>query len=216
VQRPAKSVRIVCLSDTHEFHRELDIPDGDILIHAGDFSFFSRRPAMFADFNAWLGELPHRVKIVVPGNHEFLLEGDDQAAHRLSNATLLINRGVQACGLRIWGSPVTALSGGAFGLSSIQDRRRIYQKIPAGTDILITHGPPHGILDCEDPGSPHSGCPVLWERVMEVKPHLHVFGHIHGGYGTVKIGPTTFANVAMWAGDDAAERRPFTITLQGR
>ena len=87
---------------------------------------------MYADFNAWLGELPHPIKIVVPGNHEFLLEGDDQAARRLSNATLLINRGVEACGLRIWGSPVTALYGGAFGLSSIPDRRRIYQQIPSG------------------------------------------------------------------------------------
>ncbi len=106
-------------------------------------------------------ELPHPVKIVVPGNHEFLLEGDDQAPRRLSNATLLINRGVEACGLRIWGSPVTALSGGAFGLSSIPDRRRVCRQIPKGTDILVTHGPPHGILDCEDPGAPHSGCPVL-------------------------------------------------------
>ena len=51
---------------------------------------------------------------------------------------------------------------------------------------------------------------------MEVKPQLHVFGHIHGGYGTVKIGPTTFANVAIWADDPHAEGRPFTITLQGR
>jgi len=56
----------------------------------------------------------------------------------------------------------------------------------------------------------------LWERVMEVKPQLHVFGRIHGGYGTVKIGPTTFANVALWSDDANAGRRPFTITLQGR
>jgi Icc-related predicted phosphoesterase len=49
---------------------------------------------------------------------------------------------------------------------------------------------------------------------MEVKPQMHVFRHIHGGYGTVKIGPTTFANFAMWDGDGEAERRPFTITLQ--
>ena len=141
---------------------------------------------------------------------------DDQAPRRLSNATLLINRGVEACGLRIWGSPITALYGGAFGLSSIPDRRRIYNGIPAGTDILVAHGPPHGILDCKAPDSPHSGGSVLWERVMEVKPQLHVFGHIHGGYGTIKIGPTTFANVALWSDDGNGERMPFTITLQGR
>ena len=65
---------LVLLSDTHELHREVDVPAGDILIHAGDFTMFSRSLEAIEDFNEWLGELPHRYKIVCPGNHEFFLE----------------------------------------------------------------------------------------------------------------------------------------------
>ena len=67
----SSSVTLVLISDTHELHREVDVPDGDILIHAGDFTIFSRSLRAIEDFNAWLGELPHRTKVCVPGNHEF-------------------------------------------------------------------------------------------------------------------------------------------------
>ena len=67
------ALRLVLLSDTHQLHREVEVPDGDIFIHAGDFTMFSESMEAVADFNDWLGELPHRHKIVVPGNHEFLI-----------------------------------------------------------------------------------------------------------------------------------------------
>jgi hypothetical protein len=69
--RSNTTLRIVLLSDTHELHREVEVPDGDILIHAGDHSMFSRNMQAVEDFNVWLGELPHRYRVVVPGNHEF-------------------------------------------------------------------------------------------------------------------------------------------------
>ena len=86
-------MRIVCISDTHELHRELDVPPGDMLIHAGDFTVFSERPSIVRDFDEWLGELPHRHKIVVPGNHDFLM---NQIPNRsqIKNATLLVDSGV--------------------------------------------------------------------------------------------------------------------------
>jgi hypothetical protein len=59
-------LKIICLSDTHELHRDVDVPDGDLLIHAGDITFFSRRPSVLTDFNDWLGELPHLYKVVIP------------------------------------------------------------------------------------------------------------------------------------------------------
>jgi hypothetical protein len=40
--KTVKQPTIVCISDTHELHRELDVPHGDILIHAGDFTMFSK------------------------------------------------------------------------------------------------------------------------------------------------------------------------------
>jgi Icc-related predicted phosphoesterase len=187
------------------------MPPGDILIHAGDFTFMSKRPSKVADFDRWLGELPHPTKIVIPGNHDSLVEAG--TVTHLLNATLLINRGMESHGLKIWGSPLTSLYGGAFGHSDPEDRRRIYAKIPPDIDILITHGPPHGILDCEHMSLVHQGCPVLLEVVKNLKPRLHIFGHVHGGYGTVTIGPTIFANVAMLTEFGDVDRKPLQLAI---
>jgi hypothetical protein len=87
----------------------------------------------------------------------------------LRNATVLVNEGTEIEGLRFWGSPVTPLYGGAFGLSSARDRERLYAQIPEDTDVVITHGPPYGILDSgPDPGL-HSGCRDLFDAVKRVR-----------------------------------------------
>jgi len=95
-------MRIVLISDTHGLHRQLEVPSGDLLIHAGDFTFYSKPPSIVSDFNAWLGLLPHRHKIVTCGNHEFLLE-DPRQRSAITNATLLIDSGVEIEGIKIWG-----------------------------------------------------------------------------------------------------------------
>lgn len=100
------AVTIVCISDTHELHRELEVPNGDLLIHAGDFTMFSQSAAAILDFNEWLGELPHAHKIVIPGNHEFFLESAPSRRSLISNARILIDEANEVLGLRIWGSPV--------------------------------------------------------------------------------------------------------------
>ena len=146
-------MRIVCIADTHGLHRQLEVPTGDLLIHAGDFTFYSKPPSIVSDFDDWLGSLPHRHKVVVPGNHEFALEEpEDRSA--IANAILLVDSGVQVGGMRIWGSPVIPLYGGAFGMSRAADRKRHWARIPEGLDILVTHGPPLGILDELGPGRP--------------------------------------------------------------
>jgi len=73
-------LKIVCISDTHELHRDVDVPDGDLLIHAGDVTFFSQRPTVLIDFNDRLAELPHKYKVVIPGNHDTLLEAVQKLA----------------------------------------------------------------------------------------------------------------------------------------
>jgi Calcineurin-like phosphoesterase len=120
IQSPLRTplMRIVCISDTHELHPELVVPPGDILIHAGDFTFFSEHPWMFHHFDLWLGELPHRHKIIIPGNHDYFLE---EARDRsvITNATLLVGSGVEVEGLRIWGSAVTP----HYGLAELSQLR---------------------------------------------------------------------------------------------
>jgi Icc-related predicted phosphoesterase len=210
--KSSASLRLVLLSDTHQLHREVEVPDGDILIHAGDFTFFSKSLKAILDFNLWLGELPHR-SVVVPGNHEFFLESDPSRRSLISNATVLINEGIEIQGLRIWGSPVTPLYGSAFGLSSVEDRRRLYAQIPEDTDILITHGPPYGILDSSPDSGMHSGCRELFDAVMRVRPKLHVFGHVHGAHGIFVTDHTTFVNACLHGVDFGLDRSPHVFRL---
>jgi len=211
-----KSIRLVLLSDTHELHREFYVPEGDILLHAGDFTLFSKSSRAIADFNDWLRELPHRHKLLVPGNHEFFLEEDGTRRSMLSNARVLINESVEIEGLRIWGSPVTPLYGGAFGMSSASDRKRLYAQIPDDINVLITHGPPFGILDSVPGTDQHSGCPELLEAVMRIRPRLHVFGHIHGGYGVLEAEHTTFVNAALFGQFGSLDKAPITLRMTRR
>ena len=219
--KPVRTLRfstlsLVLISDTHHLHREVELPGGDILIHAGDFTMFSRSLSAITDFNAWLGELPHRHKIVVPGNHEFFLEADPLKRSLLSNATILINEGIEIDGLRMWGSPVTPLCGGAFGLSVAEDRRRIFAQIPEDTDILITHAPPYGILDLGPEGGLHSGCRELFDAVTRTRPKLHVFDHAHGSHGVFETDHTTFANAALLGADGDLDQSPIVLLMKAK
>ena len=207
-------MRIVCISDTHELHRELDVPPGDLLIHAGDFLFLAKCPSMLRNFNRWLGELPHRHKVVVPGNHDFLLE-ETKNRNEITNAALLIDEGVEIEGLRIWGSPVTPLYGGAFGKSNPGDRERHWAQVPSGIDILITHGARFGILDGAPncPPNLREGCPQLRQALARIRPRLHVFGHTHAGYGVSQTPNTVFVNAALMGNAGALENRPIVVNL---
>jgi Icc-related predicted phosphoesterase len=210
------TLRLVLLSDTHQRHREVDVPDGDILIHAGDFTMFSESMEAVADFNDWLGELPHRFKVIVPGNHEFFLESDPSERSLLSNASVLINEGIEIEGLRIWGTPVTPMYGGAFGLSRAKDRKRLYSQIPPNIDVLISHGPPYGILDSEPIPGLHAGCSELLDAVMHVHPKFHVFGHVHGAYGVFQTEHTTFVNASLLGLHGDLDRAPFVFKMTRR
>lgn len=213
LQRQRPLLRLVLLSDTHELHRETNVPHGDILIHAGDFSMFSHSLSAIEDFNAWLGELPHRFKCCIPGNHEFFLERDPSRRSLLSNATVLINEGIEIEGLQIWGSPVTPLANAAFGVSSADDRRRLYTQIPENADLLITHGPPYGILDSAPDSTVHSGCHELFNAVIRVQPKLHVFGHIHGAHGILGRGEITFVNAALMSSFGELDKDPIVLKI---
>ena len=208
-------MRIVCIGDTHGLHRELVVPPGDLLVHAGDFTFYSKPPSIVSDFNGWLGSLPHRHKVVVPGNHEFALE-EPRNQGAITNAILLVDSGVEIEGLKIWGSPVTPLYGGAFGKSRPEDRKKHWARIPKNTDILITHGPPLGILDHGLSSERHEGCPELREAVLQASPRLHVFGHVHAGYGTLRTPDTIFVNASLLGESGSLDREPVVIDLQAR
>jgi predicted phosphohydrolase len=189
------------------------VPDGDIFIHAGDFTMFSKSMISIVDFNDWLGELPHRYKIVVPGNHEFLLEADPSRRFMLDNAIVLINEGTEIDESRIWGSPVTPLYGGAFGLRSAKDRKKLCAQIPHDIDVLVSYGPPLGILDTAPISGLHEGCRELLDAVVRVRPKLHVFGRIHGAYGIFHTEHTTFVNASRLSVHNDPDKAPFFFEM---
>ena len=141
-------MRIVCLSDTHNLHSAFAVPEGDVLVHAGDATLRGTREEVVA-FDAWLGTLPHRHKVLVAGNHDWLFEREpDRARGMITNATYLQDEGVTIDGLAFWGSPWQPwFLSWAFNLQRGAPLREKWDRIPAATDVLITHGPPHGILD---------------------------------------------------------------------
>jgi Icc-related predicted phosphoesterase len=81
----------------------------------------------------------------------------------------------------------------AFNLQRCPEIRSKWELIPEGIDILITHGPPYGIEDLTARGD-KAGCHDLLEVVEKIKPRVHIFGHIHEGYGINAIDGTTFIN----------------------
>ena len=181
--------RIVLLSDTHNKHKEIQLPEGDIVIHAGDVSMRGSIEEI-RSFLHWYDRTPYKVKIFCAGNHDWLFQKNPTLARSLVDETesvvYLQDELVEVEGLKIWGSPYQSWYGNyAFNFprndpgQNYKQARRIWGMIPNEIDILVTHGPAYGILDKTFDGR-KTGCPVLYEAVMKyVRPKLFIFGHIH-------------------------------------
>ena len=183
-------MRIVCISDTHGMHDSVVVPEGDVLIHAGDLT--SRGTArQIRACGEWLAALPHRHKVVIAGNHDFLFESELARARELIESpglTYLHDSGVEIEGVHFWGSPWQPwFHDWAFNLERGEALVEVWAKIPSATDVLITHGPPFGVLDRVARGGHSVGCEALAERLQGLEVKLHVFGHIHEDYG-VQLG----------------------------
>jgi predicted phosphohydrolase len=191
-------MRIVCLSDSHGQHRSVPVPPGDLVIHAGDLSKRGEKGEL-ADFLDWFGGLPHRHKVFVGGNHDFLLEDAPAAFAQMvpANCVYLNDSGVQIESLSVWGSPITPFFfDWAFNRHRGADIRKHWDLIPPGVDVLVTHGPPYGILDRTARGQ-RVGCEELMPVVERLQPRLHLFGHIHEAYGRVEVNGTRFVNASV-------------------
>lgn len=192
-------MRIIAISDTH--NREVELPEGDLLLVAGDVSKRGTTDQI-VQFNAYLETQAHKFKhkpLVIAGNHDFLFQKDRLAAESLLTAGSYIEDSlVIVDGLKIYGSPWTPTF---FDWAFMRDRgapiRQYWDLIPEGVDLLVTHGPPYGILD--DCGQ-HVGCSDLLDVVtkeLAQPPKIHIFGHIHEGHGLYSTEKTLFYNVSI-------------------
>jgi len=249
-------MRIVAISDTHAQHRDVTLPEGDVLVFAGDFMTCGRKFAEVQSFAEWFMSNPHPYKVLVAGNHDRLMENRaelclNEFLTRDSNPpgkvfAYLKDSGCEINGIKFWGSPVQPwFCDWAFNVHRGAPIRAVWDKIPNDTDVLITHGPPYGHGDqswpepveytyegCRSriirPASEHLGCEELIKAVERVKPKVHIFGHIHGGYRTSGLTeqecerlmlpyngiPTKFYNVAICDEQYSPVNPPTVIDLE--
>lgn len=209
-------MRIWAISDTHTKHWSLIPPDVDMVIHAGDMTNL-RNPDMnlneLMDFLDWYEKLPIKYKIFIAGNHDTSIANNriKRSDFIARGLIYLEHESVEIEGVKIFGSPYTPTFGTGWAFNKDRSKLDAYwREIPEDTDIIVTHGPPMGILDLT--GMPNSsedrkgllacGCRALFRCVRRVKPHLHCFGHLHdeediNNFGTYYNGTTHFINASV-------------------
>jgi Icc-related predicted phosphoesterase len=208
-------MKFVAISDTHGLHRHVKLPKGDVLLHAGDITHRGKEDEVL-DFLTWFSKLNYQYKIFIGGNHDFFLEKNRRTFPKMvpDGITYLSDSGIEIYGIKIWGSPVIPwFYNWAFNVPRGQSIRKHWEKIPIDTDILITHGPPHGILDQVVTGR-HIGCKDLIDIVSKIKPKFHLFGHIHESYGVAKKSSTQFINASLMNETYQLVNKPFVFELK--
>src|SRR5690606_1344256 len=193
-------MQIVAISDTHGKHRDLQpLPKGDVLIHSGDVSRGGTKEQR-TDFLKWFAAQNHTHKIFIAGNHDFFFEqaNPEEINSIIPDGVIYLNdSGMKINGVQFWGSPITPwFNNWAFNRDRGDEIKKHWELIPDDTNVLITHGPPFGILDETVYGN-RTGCEDLLLRVDQVKPKFHIFGHIHEDYGNFKKGETSFVNASV-------------------
>lgn len=207
-------MRLVFISDTHSQHDLLRLPEGDVLLHCGDFSKKGELPDV-QRFLDWFGAQPHRHKVLIAGNHDFLAERSPALFREMvpDNVTYLNDSGCEIEGLHIWGSPIQPwFYDWAFNRQRGADIRRHWDLIPENTDVLLTHGPPYGILDEVKRDRRPVGCRDLLHRLRDLPSvKIHAFGHIHEAYGSQEVGGTLFLNASVLDEDYRMKNAPFVV-----
>lgn len=198
-------MRLVIIGCTHNYQYEIGkLPDGNILIHTGDMTNHGTEKEI-NHFGYWLESIKDQYEkiFICAGNHDFLFQTNKHKALSLLNLNndnkivYLENQEFIYNGIKFYGSPVTTFyHDWAFNVHRGDDIKKYWNLIPLDTDVLITHGPPDKILDVNFQDI-CTGCEDLLNRVLEVKPLLHCFSHIHESRGSLNFNNTIFINNSM-------------------
>lgn len=224
-------MKICIISDSHTYHDAIKIPDGiDILIHCGDNTIYGEIWEM-KKFLIWFGNQKPRHKIFINGNHEVMVWKqnytkqmvEDHNKGFLTNIHYLEGERLGLMGLNFYGDPRTPEFFDWAYMYRREDGARIWQGVPDSTDVLITHGPPAGIMDNVKPTGIYdrekAGCDDLLEKVKEIKPKLHCFGHIHHTYGWLRpanpaLNETLFVNAAICDSRYVPKNKPIVVDTE--
>ncbi len=189
-------MEISCIADLHSNFPLLT--EGNLLIIAGDLTATDSEED-WEKLNKWLESIDSFDRIiVVAGNHDMRLQENLFALTPL--VTYLEDSSTSYEGFKIWGSPWSLTVPGinpkctAFTGKEV-DLAAKFDLIPKDTNILITHTPPYGVLDRCLNGK-HAGSCCLNNRIQEINPEFHIFGHIHERAGGLLKGNTFFVNAS--------------------
>ncbi len=192
-------MKFTVISDTHGKHGQLVLPDGDVLLHAGDVSSRGLQQEV-DDFLQWFAVQPFQYKIFIAGNHDFFFEQATQAEIDgiIPPGVIYLNdSGVTINNINIWGSPISPwFYDWAFNRHRGTPIRQHWDKIPLGTDLLVTHGPAFEHLDMTSSGL-RVGCEDLAEQIEKIQPVWHICGHIHEAYGIQENSSTSYINASV-------------------
>jgi Icc-related predicted phosphoesterase len=203
--------KITLISDTHQKHNQLrnDLPGGDILIHAGDFMSSGYYKTEAIEFFNWFEAINnYDTKVFIAGNHDRIMEDEPEwAKGTLTGYKTIEYLQDEGMGVIVGDEPEIKLYGSpwqpefcnwVFNLPRNGEEIKVrWDAIPDNTDILITHGPAWGHLDFVRYNRINVGCEMLRQRIDEIRPKIHVCGHIHQGYGYYFDGHTHFFNAAV-------------------
>jgi len=211
-------MKIVVISDIHTRWNEITIPDCDILISCGDYSWKGETDSVIG-FHTWLSKQPAKHIISVQGNHEVLIENSfhlcSQMVADIDQKIVFIDEGlVEIEGLKIWCSAITPFfHNWAWNRYPGEEIKRHWDKIPKDIDILVTHGPPRGILDKTTAGL-EVGSEDLSDTIQTLTNlKYHCFGHIHEGYGTMTVDEITYVNASICNEKYKAVNKPVELEI---
>lgn len=213
-QLATQGLRLVCMSDLHSLNYDFQVPDGDVLITAGDICGYGTLDELKV-FDDFLSGLPHPHKLLIAGNHDWPFARVDPSEAKLlvKNAIYLMDSGIEIEGIKFWGSPwQPEFFNWAFNLPRGPKLAKVWSQISDDTDVLITHGPPYGILDRIYNGD-HVGCEELRAALPRVRPRAHVFGHIHEDYGVQGQDGTVFINASLCDGRYRPVNAPIVVDV---
>lgn len=212
-------MKMTYISDTHGKHEYLTskaynniLGSGDVLVHAGDVSMMGKTHEI-KSFLDWFSNTDYTHKIFIAGNHDwgFVKQTDIDDEYKKKGVTYLFDNSVEIDGVKFYGSPwQPEFFDWAFNLPRGEKLAEKWSLIPEDTDVLITHGPAFGMLDWVMSGQ-RVGCEDLFKRVMEVKPTVHVCGHIHCAYGQKNFNDVEFLNASVLGERYTHENKPISF-----
>lgn len=202
-------MKVTTFSDTHQQHDKVKIEPCDLLAFCGDSTNYKelhKNEQEFKLFVDWFELQPAKYKVMIAGNHDgSLLKKYNKELLKEKGIIYLEHEYVEIEGRKIFGSPYTPTYGNWSFMISREKLGRYWDVLEEGIDLLITHGPPKGILDLSekfDRTIEFCGDSALMKAVNKVKPKYHSFGHIHNGHGIINYGyriidGTTFINCSI-------------------